>query len=64
MKPIILVIMSGAMLMLANHRNTINESKKLSHQAVERTPHLMMQERKHDTELLMHSAGFWFDHFQ
>jgi hypothetical protein len=63
MKPIILVIVSGAMLMLAMHHDVNNTKEKLSRGSKEHKLHVRTQEKKHDTEVLTH-VNLWLDRLQ
>lgn len=63
MKPIILVIVSGAMLLLAIHQDTPDENNELSQSSKEHKLHVKVQEKKKDTEVLTH-VNFWLDRLQ
>jgi hypothetical protein len=64
MKPIILVIVSGAMLMLAMHRNTNNKKNELSQSSKEHKLHVKVQEKKQDSDMLMHNVSMWLERLQ
>jgi len=64
MKPIILVIVSGAMLMLAIHKDTTNEKDELSQGSKEYKLQVKVQEKKHDTETLTHNVSMWLERLQ
>ncbi len=64
MKPIILVIVSGAMLMLAIHKDTTNEKDELSQSSKEHKLHVKVQEKKHDTETITHNVSMWLERLQ
>jgi hypothetical protein len=64
MKPIILVIVSGAILMLAMHQDTDNNKDELSNSSKEHKPHVKVQEKTHDTETITHNVNLWLDRVQ
>ncbi|HEY6978296.1 MAG TPA: hypothetical protein VH396_18490 [Chitinophagaceae bacterium] len=64
MKPIILVIVSGAMLMLVIHQDTDNNKDDFSHGSKEHKPHIKVQEKTHDTEAITHNVNLWLDRLQ
>jgi hypothetical protein len=64
MKPIILVIVSGAMLLLAVHQDTDNKKDEPSRSSKEDKLHVKVQEKKQDTEVHTHSVNFWLDRLQ
>ena len=64
MKPIILVIVSGAMLMLTIRQDKNNTNDELSKSSKEYKPHRKVQEEKHDTEVLINHINFWLDRLQ
>ena len=63
MKPIILVIVSGAMLMLAIHQDTNNENDEPSQGSKEKL-HVKVQEKKQDSDMLMHNVSMWLERLQ
>jgi hypothetical protein len=64
MKPIILVIVSGAMLVLAMHQDTKSENAETSRSSNKHTQHVKVQEKKLDTEALTHNVSMWLDRLQ
>ena len=64
MKPIILVIMSGAMLLLAIHQDTDNKDHELSRSSTNQRLHVNAPEKKQDTETLTHNVSLWMDRVQ
>ena len=64
MKPIILVIVSGAILLLAIHQDTPDKNDELSQGSKEHKLHAKMQEKTHDTETLTHNVSLWLDRLQ
>jgi len=64
MKPIILVIAGGAMLLLAIHQDTPDENNELSQSSKEHKPHVKVQEKKNDTEVFIRDVNFWLDRLQ
>ena len=64
MKPIILVIVSGAMLMLTMHQDTDNKKDSLSQNSKEHKLHVKVQEKKQDTETLTYTVSLWLDRLQ
>jgi hypothetical protein len=64
MKPIILVIVSGAILMLAIHQDTDNNKDELSNGSKEHKLHIKVQEKTHDTEAITHNVNLWLDRVQ
>jgi|SoiMetStandDraft_5_1073268.scaffolds.fasta_scaffold2523634_1 hypothetical protein len=64
MKPIILVIVSGAMLLLAVHQDTDNKKDASSRSSKEDKLHVKVQEKKQDTEVHTHNVNFWLDRLQ
>ena len=64
MKPIVLVIVSGAMLLLAMHQDTPDKNDELSQSSKEHKLHVKVQEKKHDTEVLTNHVNFWLDRLQ
>jgi len=64
MKPIILVIVSGAMLVLAMHQDTDNKKDKHTQSLKEHKLHVNMQEKKQDTQTLTHNVSLWLDRLQ
>ena len=64
MKPIILVIVGGAMLMLAMHRDTNNKKDEFSQSSKEHKLHVKVQEKNQDTETLTYTVSLWLDRLQ
>jgi hypothetical protein len=64
MKPIILVIVGGALLLLAMHQDTPKTNDELSQSSKEHKLHVKMQEKKQDTETLTHNVSLWLDRLQ
>lgn len=64
MKPIIIVIVSGAMLMLAMLQDTNNKSNELSQGSRKHELHVKVPEEKQDSEMLMHNVSLWLDRLQ
>jgi hypothetical protein len=64
MKPIILVIVSGAMLMLAMHRDTNKKNDELSQSSNEDKLHVKVQEKKQDSDMLIYNVSMWLDRLQ
>jgi hypothetical protein len=64
MKPIILVIVSGAMLMLEMHRDTNKKNDELSQSSNEDKLHVKVQEKKQDSDMLIYNVSMWLDRLQ
>ena len=64
MKPIILVIVGGATLLLAMHQDTPTTNDELSQSSKEHKLHVKVQEKKQDTEVFIHDINFWLDRLQ
>jgi hypothetical protein len=64
MKPIILVIVSGAMLTLAMHQDTDDKNDDLTQSSNDHKLHVKGQEKKHDTEVLTNHVNYWLDRVQ
>ena len=64
MKPIILVIVSGAMLMLAMHQDINNENNEPAQGLKEHKLHVKVQEKKQDTETLTRNVSMWLERLQ
>ena len=64
MKPIILVIVSGAMLMLAMHQDMDDNNDELPQSPKEHKLHVKVHEKKHDSEVLTNHVNFWLDRLQ
>jgi hypothetical protein len=64
MKPIILVIAGGAMLLLAIHQDKPDANNELSQSSKEHKLHVKVQEKKKDTEVLIHDINFWLARLQ
>ena len=64
MKPIILVIVGGAMLLLTMHQNTNSENDELLPGSKEYRLHSKVQEKKQDSDMLMHNVSMWLERLQ
>jgi len=64
MKPIILVIVSGAVLLLATHQDTPGTKDELSRSSTKHRLHVKVQEKEQDTEVQIHNVHFWLDRLQ
>jgi len=64
MKPIILVIVSGAILVLAMHHDTDNGKDEHTQSSKEHKLHVKMQDKKQDTETLTYNVSLWLDRLQ
>jgi len=64
MKPIILVIVGGAMLMLAMHHDTGNKKDKRTQSPKEHKLQMKIQEKKEDTETLTRNVSLLLDRLQ
>jgi hypothetical protein len=64
MKPIIMVIVSGAMLMLAMHQDVNNTNDERSQGSKGHKLHVKVQEKRHDTETLTHNVSLWLNRLQ
>lgn len=64
MKPIILVIAGGALLLFAIHQDTPDTNDELSQSSKEHKLHAKVQEKKQDTETLIHNVSLWLERLQ